>query len=64
MGWTGLFPAGQSAKSVTRDEQGLMDTTPALASIGIDIGKDIFHLVDFDTAQRSLCQSRSAPAWP
>jgi len=25
-------------------------TTPALASIGIDIGKDVFHLVAFDTA--------------
>lgn len=25
-------------------------TTPALASIGIDIGKDVFHLVGFDTA--------------
>ena len=24
-------------------------TTPALASIGIDIGKDVFHLVGFDT---------------
>lgn len=25
-------------------------TMPALASIGIDIGKDVFHLVAFDTA--------------
>jgi transposase len=25
-------------------------TTPALASIGIDIGKDVFHLVGFDTS--------------
>ena len=24
-------------------------TTPAFASIGIDIGKDVFHLVGFDT---------------
>jgi transposase len=26
------------------------DTTPALASIGIDIGKGVFHLVAFDIA--------------
>ena len=38
-----LLPAMQQEKQ-------LMDTTtPALASIGIDIGKDVFHLVGFDT---------------
>jgi transposase len=38
---------------LTRDEQEkqLMDTiAPAFASIGIDIGKDVFHLVAFDTS--------------
>jgi len=33
-------------------------TTPALASIGIDIGKDVFHLVAFDTAGKIAFRRR------
>ena len=34
--------------------------TPALASIGIDIGKDVFHLVGFDTNGKIAFAARSS----
>ena len=38
-----------------------MDTiTPSLASIGIDIGKEVFHIVGFSTTVRSLFVARSS----
>jgi transposase len=33
-------------------------STPALASIGVDIGKDIFHLVGFDTCGKIVLRRR------
>ena len=50
MGWTGCFPREDSLEGLTRREKHPMDTnTPALASIGIDIGKEVFHIVGFGT---------------
>ena len=38
-----------------------MDTTVApLASIGVDIGKDVFHLVGFGTHGKILSAARSS----
>ena len=37
-------------------------TLPALASVGIDIGKDVFHIVGFDPDGKSFCVGRSN-AW-
>ena len=40
------------------------DQVPALTSIGIDIGKDVFHIVGFDREGRLRCVERSgAKAW-
>ena len=41
-----------------------MDTTtvPPLASIGIDIGKEVFHIVGFSTDGRIAFPSRPRPA--
>ena len=36
--------------------------TPALASIGIDIGKDVFHLVGFDRQDRVPPQDQASGA--
>jgi transposase len=51
MGWTGCFLRGDSLQDTPQHpEKQPMDTTSApLASIGIDIGKDVFHLVGFGT---------------
>src|SRR5579864_121323 len=51
MGWTGCFPLEDSLEGLTAaPEKQPMDTnTPALASIGIDIGKEVFHIVGLVT---------------
>jgi transposase len=58
MGWTGCFPGGlvcKSAKTVAREEKEKqpMETraenaAPSPTTIGIDIGKEVFHVVGFD----------------
>jgi hypothetical protein len=48
MGWTGCFLERvrlQRLGSGMNGTSSMDTTTPALASIGIDIGKDVFHLV-------------------
>jgi hypothetical protein len=55
MGWTGFFPGGDSLEGLHRSNPAKhpMDTTLApLASIGIDIGKEIFHIVGISTDGR------------
>ena len=49
MGWTGCFPRGVVCLDCSaQPEKQLMDiATPPLASIGIDIGKEVFHIVGF-----------------
>src|ERR1700722_19201156 len=50
MGWTGCFPRGDSLQRLHRSnpEKQPVDTiTSPLASIGIDIGKEVFHIVGF-----------------
>ena len=52
MGWTRCFPCGDSLQRLARSnpEKPPVDTiTSPLASIGIDIGKEVFHIVDFGT---------------
>jgi hypothetical protein len=52
MGWTGCFPRGDSLQRLRRSnpEKQPMDTiTSPLASIGIDIGKEVFHIVGYGT---------------
>ena len=51
MGWTGCFPRGDSLQRLprsTRRSSPWNHHTP-LASIGIDIGKEVFHIVGFGT---------------
>jgi hypothetical protein len=52
MGWTGCFPLRVSLQrllpAIDRRSGSWIPATPALASIGIDNGKDVFHLVGFD----------------
>jgi Transposase len=50
MGWTGCFPRWDSLRRLPpqHPEKQPMDTiTTPVASIGIDIGKDVFHVVGF-----------------
>jgi hypothetical protein len=48
MGWTGYFPRGAVLTAPHQPEKQPMDTTVApLASIGVDIGKEVFHLAGF-----------------
>src|SRR5689334_14485668 len=51
MGWTGCFPRRDSLQRLpAHPEKQPMDTPSApLASIGIDIGKEVFHVVGFGT---------------
>ena len=52
MGWSGRAPARQQAKLArgAKDEEHAMSQTPntAIAVIGIDIGKNSFHVVGLD----------------
>src|ERR1700745_1336480 len=50
MGWTGCFPREDSLQglSTASGEEPMIPTAP-LASIGIDIGKEVFHIVGFGT---------------
>jgi hypothetical protein len=52
MGWSGRAPARQQAKLArgAKDEEHAMSQTPntAIAVIGIDIGKNSFHVVGHD----------------
>jgi hypothetical protein len=44
MGWTGCFPDGAAWTAPFQPEKQAMDNiTAPLASIGIDIGKEVFH---------------------
>jgi hypothetical protein len=57
MGWTGCFHRGGNLQGLTpqHPEKHPMDTTTKkspLASIGIDIGKEVFHVVGFSTDGR------------
>ena len=49
MGWTGCFPRGDSLQRLHRSTGEAATTTPPLASIGIDIGKEVFHIVGFSS---------------
>jgi hypothetical protein len=50
MGWTGCFPREDSLQGLPQHpEKEPMTTTAPLASIGIDIGKEVFHVVGFGT---------------
>src|SRR3954451_9428599 len=54
-GWTGCFPRGDSLQGLhpQHPEKHPMDTSIApLASIGIDIGKEVFHVVGLSTDGR------------
>src|SRR4051794_16565350 len=55
MGWTGCFPRGDSLQRLhPQHPEKPMDTSIApLASIGIDIGKEVFHVVGLSTDGRS-----------
>jgi hypothetical protein len=53
MGWSGRAPAppaSEAGKGGAKDEEHAMSQTPntAIAVIGIDIGKDSFHVVGHD----------------
>src|SRR3954451_20902657 len=55
MGWTGCFPRGDSLQGLHPQHPAKhpMDTSIApLASIGIDIGKEVFHVVGLSTDGR------------
>ena len=45
MGGTAAFPTGISANTTPQHPQKQPMTTTPLASIGIDVGKDVFHFV-------------------
>ena len=51
MGWTGCFPREDSLQGLPHSTRKPMDTTTTrpLSSIGIDIGKEVFHVVGFGT---------------
>ena len=55
-----LPPRGYSARTTSQQpEKQPMDTTiPPLASIGIDIGKEVFHVVGFGTDGRIAFRRR------
>jgi hypothetical protein len=69
MGWAGCFPAERSAKTASKQEKQknaeAETTVRVLSSIGIDIGKDVFHLVGFDSKGKIILRKkikRLAPA--
>ena len=49
MGWTGCFPRGNSLKDyhTATGEAAHGHPIQTLASIGIDIGKEVYHVVGF-----------------
>ena len=54
MGWTGCFPGGLVCKDCCPEEKEKQsmdtkaeNTSTALVTIGIDIGKEVFHIVGF-----------------
>ena len=49
MGWTGCFPRGAALDCTVSTGEVAHIAVPPLASIGIDIGKEVFHLVGFGT---------------
>jgi hypothetical protein len=61
MGWTGCFPRGGLPRllRINREKQPTDATTAPLASIGIDIVKDVFHLVASAPTARSPSAARS-----
>ena len=56
MGWTGCFPGGVVCKDLPAKKQEkqsmeakTQSAAPVLTAIGVDIGKDVFHIVGFSS---------------
>ena len=57
--WTGCFPHGDSLQRLNRNTRRSIPATSSLASIGIEIGKEVFHIVGFSSDGKMPFVARS-----